>query len=438
MRLSFLRFCRSVEYGLGKAKKTMRSHRKYRTVCILLLLTAAARAQQTANPAPTLESLQQEVKELQQQVAALEAQLAARIPQPTSSKQDDPGASPATPVPWHTDRAEHISFRGFGEVKYQALDQRAPEIGSGGFVPGSAGNFYTGDFDLLLTAPVGSRTNVLSEIDFEETDAQNFKVNVDRLLLNYNFKDWLRMSAGRYQTAIGYYNTAFMSGGWPQTMADRPLIMAFPDQGGVLPVEAIGLSFKGAVPSGKLGLNYIFEYGSSDTIRTRLDGTNSLDDENNGNQINAGVFIRPDSVPGLEIGGSVYHDDISDDGNLDLRYGQTIWNAHVVYVAGGVEFLNEGVLIRHAELGGPNLFNMPGAYTLISKQFGHWRPFFRFQYLNMNPRSALHDVALRYGSSFGTRYDFNSNVDFKLQFDHTARKSQPDLNGVQTELSFTF
>jgi hypothetical protein len=81
---------------------------------------------------------------------------------------------------------------------------------------------------------------------------------------------------------------------------------------------------------------------------------------------------------------------------------------------------------------------MPAAYSQISKEIGHVRPFFRFQYLNTNPRSTLHDVRLRYGPSFGARYDFNPNVAFKLQFDHTDRRPQPDLNGVQSEISFAF
>ena len=95
-------------------------------------------------------------------------------------------------------------------------------------------------------------------------------------------------------------------------------------------------------------------------------------------------------------------------------------------------------MIRHAELNGTNVFNMPGAYSLISKQFAPVQPFFRFQYLNMNPQSALHNVLLRYGPSFGTRYDFNRQIALKLQFDRTWRKSQLVLNGVQTQLSFAF
>lgn len=404
--------------------------------CFVFLSSIMAAGQNEPENPATLENLQREIQQLQQQVSGLRAQIAAQpvLAPPPSLEGPTGDLADSSSIREHP----HITLRGFGEVNYQALDQRRPEITGGGFVPGSAGNFYTGNFDLMLTAPISSRVNVLSEINFGETDAQHFEVEIERLLLNYDYKDWLRVSAGRYQTAIGYYNTVFMSGAWPQTMADRPLIMAFPDEGGVLPVQAIGVSFKGAIPSGKFGLNYLVEYGSSDTIRTRLDGAGSLDDENNGNQINAGIFLRPDWFPGLEVGGSFYHDNISDDRNLSVRYGQSILNAHIVYVARGLEFLNEGILIRHAQTGSATVFNMPGAYTQISKQFGHLRPFCRFQYLNTNPRSALHDVRLRYGPSFGSRYDFNPNVAFKLQFDHTDRRPQPDLNGVQTEISFVF
>ena len=107
------------------------------------------------------------------------------------------------------------------------------------------------------------------------------------MLFNYDYNDHLRMSFGRYQTAIGYYNSAFHSAGWFQTTADRPLIMEFASDGGLLPTQAVGMSFTGSIPSGRLGLNYVAEYGSSDTIRPSLNGQ-TLIDENNGNHINIG------------------------------------------------------------------------------------------------------------------------------------------------------
>jgi hypothetical protein len=218
----------------------------------------------------------------------------------------------------------------------------------------------------------------------------------------------------------------------------RPLIMEFPDHRGILPVQAIGMSFHGVVPSGQLNLNYIFQYGSSETIRGYFDGASGMDDENNGNQVNVGWFIRPDRIPGLQVGGSFYHDQISDDRNLTIRYWQTILNAHAAYVEHGLECIGEGIVVRHVQEAGTNIFNMPGFYVQGSKRFGHLWPFFRFQYVNTNPNSSLRDVLLRYGPSFGVRYDFDSTIAFKLQFDHTVRKSLPDLNGIQTHVAFTF
>jgi hypothetical protein len=244
-----------------------------RIVCVLCALTG--RAQQAITP-PTLTDLEQQVQQLRQELSLLEAQLAAQAVQPTVQQESlVPPAAESLP------KAERINFRGVGELNYKALDQRKPEIASGGFVAGSAANFYTGNFDLLLTAPIGPRAHVLAEINFEAEGAQDFDVDVDRVLLTYDFRNWRRASAGRYQTSIGYYNTVFISSAWPQTTVDRPLIMAFPDEGGVLPVQALGLSLEGAIPSGDLGLNYVFEYGSSDTIRARLNAIGS-DDENNG------------------------------------------------------------------------------------------------------------------------------------------------------------
>jgi hypothetical protein len=399
----------------------------------IFLLTATGLAQDVSPPTRAdLEGLQHQVQELREQVRALQSRLdGSSTPDPSASSGPEPTAPSA--------KEDHdIHFRGFGEVNYKALDQRQPELGFGGFVPGSAGNFYTGDFDLLLRAAISGKANVLAEITFGETDAQQFEVDVERLLLNYDFNDHLRASVGRFQTAIGYYNTSYNTAAWLQTTADRPLIMEFPDHGGILPVQAIGTSLHGLLPSGKLNLNYIFGYGSSDTIRSHLDGSLGMDDENNGNQVNIGLSVRPDWVPGLQVGGSFYDDQISDDRVLSIRYRQTIVNGHVVYLAHGLEFLSEGILVRHDQQGGPNVFNMPGFYWQASKQLKKVRPFFRYLYVNTNPKSALHDVLLRYGPSFGVRYDFDSNIAFKLQFDHTVRKSLPDLNGLQTQLAFTF
>jgi hypothetical protein len=417
---------------------------------LILFISGVSYAQQQAqSDAETIQQLVRQVRVLQGKVDALEASQPAKDNTPVSgSSASDSVSSVSTPptsdaiaqAPLSQELHElrGIQWRGFGEVDYKVLNQRTPELGTYGFVPGSAGNFYTGDFDLLLTSRINDKTSVLSEIAFGERDAQRFNVDLERMLLKYDYNDHLRMSFGRYHTGIGYYNTAFHSGSWLQTTADRPLIMEFANHGGLLPTQAVGVSITGAIPSGGLGLNYIAEYGSSDTMRPELNG-NVLEDENNGNHVNAGLFVRPDSLPGLQIGGSIYHDQISDFRlGPTVRLGQTIVNGHVVYVRHGIELLNESFLIRHAYENTSTVFNIPAFYSQISKQFGRIRPFFRYQYINANPGSIFEDVELRYGPSFGARYDFNDFVAFKAQLDHSVRRGQNDLNGLHFQLAFTF
>ena len=419
-----------------------------RTATFLLVVASLSHAQDAApSEREIIQQLVQQVKTLQEKVTALESQQRASgpfnadtTPQPASTptpQAADNNASPAS-LSQELHELRGIQWRGFGEVDYKVLNQRTPELGTYGFVPGSRGNFYIGDFDLLLTARINDKASVLSEIAFGEGEAQTFGVDLERVLFNYDYNDHLRMSFGRYHTGIGYYNRAFHSGTWLQTTADRPLVMEFAHDGGVLPTQAVGLSFTGSIPSGRLGLNYIAEYGSSDTHLQNL-AEAGIDDEDNGNHVNVGLFARPESIPGLQIGGSIYHDRIKDRSHeSEASLGQTIVNGHIVYIRHGIEFLNEGFLIRHAYQQSSTVYNMPAFYSQISKQLAHIRPFFRYQYINANPVGFLSDVALRHGPSLGARYDFNDFIALKAQFDHTIRKGQPDLNGLHLQLAFTF
>jgi len=413
----------------------------------LLFFSGIVFAQRSSSDQETIRLLVQQVKELQGKVAALEAKQnppaapAQEAKPETSSPPAEGGASDAhESLLQQMHETRGIQWRGFGEMNYKVLNQRQPELGTFGFVPGSAGNFYTGDFDLFLTSNITERASVLSEVVIGEGDAQSFDVDLERLLFKYDFNDHFQLSLGRYHTGVGYYNLAFHSGKWLQTAADRPLIMEFANDGGLLPTQAVGVSLTGSISSGALGLGYVAEYGSSDTIRPNLSGNGGFSDENNGNHFNVGLFSRPRAVLGLEIGGSIYHDRISNFAlGPTVRLGQTIANAHVVYNGHSIEFLNEGFLLRNAyEHGGP-VYNMPAFYSQLAKRFGKARPYVRYQYVNTNPNSIYGgDILLRHGPSFGARYDVTEAIAFKTQLDHTIRKGQADLNGLQMQLAFAF
>ncbi len=436
------------------------------STAVAVLLLAASLCAQDAAPSDqkTLELLVQQVKALQQETSDLREKVrkleqerateSATVPaapsaapvtetpaaqtSPATAEAAPPQSSPELATAMHD--VHGIQWRGFGELDYQALNQRQPELATYGFVGGSAGNFYTGDFDLFLHSRLTDKTSVLADITFEEADAQSYKLDLRQALLKYEMNDHLKISFGRYQTDIGYYNSAFRSAAWLQTTADRPLIMEYARNGGLLPTQAVGVVFTGTIPSGRFGLNYVAEYGSSDTIRPDINGLETFNDENDGNHVLLGWFARPDWVTGLQVGGSYFHDKISDsEVSLSDRFGQTILNSYVVYVGHGIESLNEVFLMRETELATGHVFNMPAFYSQVSRRWGRLRPFVRYQYINASQRNTLfNDVGLRAGPSFGARYDFNDYIAFKAQLDHTQREGLPDLDGLHLQVAFTF
>jgi hypothetical protein len=436
-----------------------------------LLCRSFAQTNEPSDSAAKINALMQEVGELKAQVAELRADQ-ARLADALSVQQNkkETGTAqtaevaPTQEQPRTTGNPEQPGFsvpegiriQGFGEASYKATDARPPETAFFGFRHSANNSFGVGDLDLFVTSQLTDKSMVLSEIDFRETTDQNFDVNVERLLLNYNFNDYLKASVGRFHTATSFYNAVFHHGDWLQTAIDRPLAVQFSSDGGLLPSQAVGVSVTGKVPSGGLGLNYIFEYGTSDTVRPNiLSPEGPSIDEGNGNGTIAGLFAKPLALPGLRIGGSFYHDDLSprvssggegsgssqdSGGDGTIHIGQSIGSVHAVYVTPRFEFLNEAFLIRHTVQETGEKFNTAAFYSLISQKFrSNWRPYFRYQYANASTESPIFpDVGLRHGPSAGLRYDYNDYVAFKMQYNRTFRRQLPTINDVILQLAFRF
>src|SRR5207247_5617072 len=102
----------------------------------------------------------------------------------------------------------------------------------------------------------------------------------------------------------------------------------------------------GQIPSGRLGLRYIAEVGNGRTSRSPLDEpVQDVVDENNGKAINLGLIARPDWMPGLQAGISVYRDRLAPEGLPKMS--QTITAVHVVYLGRAFELLNEALVVHH-------------------------------------------------------------------------------------------
>jgi hypothetical protein len=331
-----------------------------------------------------------------------------------------------------------LRIRGFGDISLHGDTQK-----------GDTTSFSLGQLDLFVTSDVSDKFRFLSEIVFENGgtniygkqvgDPNSFGVDVERYLLQYSHNDYFNLSAGRGHTAIGYYNTEYHHSSWLQTATGRPFLFDFEDHGGILPIHLVGVTASGQIPSGSLGLHYVAEVGNGRASRTPLNEEpvqNDVDDQNH-KAFNFEVFARPEAVRGLQTGFSFYRDVLAPANSP--RVGESILAAHAILVRPRYEWLNEVVLDRHALIGTSRTYNTPAFYTQLSRQFGSYRPYMRYQYTNVaNTEPIFPDVGLRQGPSLGLRFDASESVALKFQYDYTQLRNQPAVNGVELQLGFTF
>ncbi|MGC1373927.1 MAG: hypothetical protein WA824_17465 [Candidatus Sulfotelmatobacter sp.] len=401
----------------------------------------SAYAQQASSAAPSREELNrqllQRIEELETQVKQLQgkqaepAVTAAPVPVPAPSPVPEPE------MPTVNEVAPRLHLIVFGDVGAQGYN-RNPDT------------FLFGSLDLFMTARLADKASVLGEVLFTAENDNSISLDVERLLFTWRQNEYLKASIGRYHTWVGYYNSAFNYGEFLETSTDRPFIYSFDDQGGVLPMQDVGVNFTGKIPSGKMGLNWVLELGNGEAWGTNVEPAQNNQDANNSKAINGGLFMRPEKFSGLQLGFSVRHDNLSTPGPPAVH--ETIATTHVVFINGKYEILNEAALIKHVEPSGP-VFTTNGGYTQWSRAFGRYRPYFRYQYFNAPNNDPVYmfassnDYAPAYvtgfvarlnGPSVGIRWDFTEHSALKFQYDRISERDLPTTNGLTTQVAFTF
>jgi hypothetical protein len=383
-----------------------------------------------------IEQLEADDKLLKERVAQLEKSQVAltlspapaqptRVPTSSAAHGDDPSE---VTEPEKMDVSKTLlNIRGFGDFGLYGSNQK-----------GNTTSFGIGELNLFITSNLSDKFKFLTELVFEVHQNNEFEEDLERVLLEYSFNDYLKLSAGRYHTAIGYYNTAYHHTTWFETATERPFLFQFEDEGGILPVHNVGVSASGQIPSGSIGLHYVAEVGNGRaSSSSQVQPVQNIVDENNHKSVNLAIFARPDKIPGLQVGFSAYRDVLAP---LSARkVDETILDAYAVLVRQHFEWLNEAVMIRHAPMGGSHVFDTPGFYTQISKAFGPYRPYFRYQYVNAsNNEPIFPTVGLRTGPTVGIRYNASESVALKLQYEYTEQRQQQSFNALAMQVGFTF
>jgi hypothetical protein len=319
-----------------------------------------------------------------------------------------------------------LQLRGFADVAFRVSNE-----------DGTPSTFSIGQLDLFITSRLASDLSLISEVVFEADDDNRYTLDVERLLLQFSPSDYFDIGVGRYHTGIGFYNNAYHHGAWFQTALGRPQLFKFEDDGGILPVHGVGITARGRIPSGKLGLRWIAEvangrrYGTAEAVQV-------VQDDSSYKAVNVGFLLRPESVPGFQTGLSVYHDKpASQVGRVD----QSIIAAHVVYKSGVFEQLNEVVFVRDTPTGEARTSTTTGFYTQFSRRFDRLSPYIRYEHLDVPQDDPLFGTLGGVsGPSIGVRYDFRDLAALKIQWDRFTRRpgTSDAINAVTAQVAFTF
>jgi hypothetical protein len=329
------------------------------------------------------------------------------------------------PTDHHDAAPAGLFVRAFGAVNWTATDR-----------PGVPNSFALGQFALFATSALSERVSVLAEVVMEGSTNTRVVTDLERLQLTLRLDDRLHISAGRYHTGIGFYNAAFHHGAYFEVPIGRPRVFAFEDEGGVLPVHELGISAGGIIPGTGSTLHYLAEVGNGRSWASDGGDTEAAPDTNAAKSTNVGVSFRPERGRGLEIGGSYYRDRIwrADMGPVAHR----IAAGFVVYRSPTIELMAEVLRLSHRGDAGLRSASH-GGYTQLSKAWGRIRPYYRFDWLTVDPTAPFIGQTDSYRAHIlGLRVDTSQWVGLKAQYEHGNDGRRQGIDSVRTQLVFVF
>ena len=400
----------------------------------LLTSTALAQSGNVPDQAQLIQNLMSRIDQLERRVAELEgarAQATAAALAPVTAA--DP-MQMGTPVDG-TDSRPSLHIAGFTDINFAATDQ-----------PGGHSGFTEGQFILHLNSNLSPKVSFLGELSFSARSdagvgtpaATGFNAEVERSIIRFAQNDYFKVSFGRYHTPINYWNTAFHHGQWLQTTVSRPEMTQF--GGRFIPVHFVGSLVEGAVGAGGLNFNYNFGIGNGRSSVISRGG--DAGDSNNSRAWLVNMFVRPDALYGLQVGGSAYRDRISTGGQ---EYNEWITSSHFVWSRETPEVIAEFANVRHENLTTPEpvsnsqAYYVQTAYRLPIAQ-KRLKPYYRFEYIHV-PKSdtVFQPITNLAGSTTGLRYDISSFAAIKFEYRNQRRgPGLPRINGGFLSTSFTF
>ena len=324
------------------------------------------------------------------------------------------------------------------------VEQEQPRMNVRGFASASFGrpsgepnSFGVGALDVFVASRLSERFRAVAEIALKADSENTVAADIERALIEYTPGPALTLGAGRFHTGLGYYTAHFHHGSWFQVAIDRPRLFAFEDEEGVLPTHNVGVSAQGKIPSGRTNLSYRFEIGNGRaSLSDESVPIQTARDENSTKSLTLGLRSNPDSIPGLELGVSLYLDRLYP--FRAIRVHEQILAAHIVYDNFGTQVLGEVVTIRHRVDGVPAT-KSNGFYAQLSQAFGKLRPYGRLERLKIPATDPYFErTGERLCTALGVRVDVSAFVAVKAQVERVRAKGEDTTIGLLAQVAFMF
>jgi hypothetical protein len=292
---------------------------------------------------------------------------------------------------------------------------------------GTADGFKAASLDLFTTSSAG-RWSFLAETLFEAGDDNAFSLDVERIQVGYLYREWLRVFAGRFHTAIGYYNDAFHHGAYFLIPVSRPTMVEFEDGGGLIPAHAVGLHADGRFAFGESHLRYDLELANGRSADPAAIQNNH--DVNRPKAVNLRLRYEPGgSLDGLVVGGSAYFDGIparaamtSESGAPIAALGPTrewILGAHAAYFEHDFHVIAEALAVDHGELDTGASHWTYAAFAELGHAFDKVIPYARYEWTRYPPEGDPYlgrtEADGYQAISAGVKHATSDNIALKVQ-----------------------
>lgn len=335
---------------------------------------------------------------------------------PTAAQQPTAAEAAATPA---------TTVLGFADVDFVESERVLDE------------GFVLGQFVGHVTSSLSERLTFFGEVS-ATARPREYQIEVERLILRYDFTDHFKLSGGRYHTPINYWNTAFHHGLWLQTTVARPQMIKFGSQ--LLPVHFVGLQAEGSFPLAQLGPGYAAGIGNGRSENIARAG--DAGDVNQNRAVLGTVYVRPPGVFGLQLGAAAYLDRVSvaDGREADER----ILSAHAVLARESPEILAEYARISHESVGGGETTDSDAWYIQLAYRLADpvekLKPYARVERIQVPADDSLFAQRNLEYSGFlaGVRYDFSSLAAFKVEYRSDRFGDEDFQRSLWAQVAFVF